>query len=471
MSWSRPLPLMVATLAMALALPASAQRKGTIELGAFARYSVYDTDIGLDEAPGLGARFGWYVGERFALEADGGLIPTKASGVDVDNIPVHLRLMYDARLTERIALLFGLGWAYNQFSNGGSEAENGAGGLLGLRLRLSRRIAVRGDITADYMFDQAIAADPNLHYGVQAGVSLLLFSGPGDKDKDGVRDDSDTCADTPQGTAVNASGCPDADRDGVADQGDRCANTTAGAAVDAVGCTDADGDGVVDPQDRCANTAAGTQVDATGCAADADRDGVPDTADQCSNTAAGVSVNQVGCPVDSDGDGVSDPADRCPGTAAGVPVDAATGCPQDADGDGVSDTADRCAATPANTPVDAAGCPAVAAIVLEGVNFLSGSARLTLDSQGPLNQAASRLAERSDLRFVIEGHTDNVGNRDANIRLSKARADAVRAYFISKGIAANRMTTVGIGPDQPVASNDTPEGRAQNRRVQVRPQQ
>jgi OOP family OmpA-OmpF porin len=69
---------------------------------------------------------------------------------------------------------------------------------------------------------------------------------------------------------------------------------------------------------------------------------------------------------------------------------------------------------------------------------------------------------------VIEGHTDNVGNRDANLRLSRARADAVRAYFIAKGIAASRLTSVGLGPDQPIAPNDTEEGRAKNRRIQLR---
>jgi OOP family OmpA-OmpF porin len=109
-------------------------------------------------------------------------------------------------------------------------------------------------------------------------------------------------------------------------------------------------------------------------------------------------------------------------------------------------------------------------VVLTGVSFLSGSAKLTLNSQTPLNQAVAELQQRSDIRVLIEGHTDNVGDREANIRLSKARADAVRAYFISKGIAASRLTTVGIGPDQPVAANDTPEGRAKNRRVQLRVQ-
>jgi OOP family OmpA-OmpF porin len=111
-----------------------------------------------------------------------------------------------------------------------------------------------------------------------------------------------------------------------------------------------------------------------------------------------------------------------------------------------------------------------APIVLEGVSFLSGSAKLTLSSQGPLDRVVAALRERPDLRVVIEGHTDNVGNREANIRLSKARADAVGAYLVSKGIDASRLGSIGLGPDQPVASNDTPEGRAQNRRVQLRPQ-
>ena len=242
--------------------------------------------------------------------------------------------------------------------------------------------------------------------------------------------------------------------------------------MDAVGCSDSDGDGVVDPQDQCPNTPAGTQVDATGCQPDADHDGVPDTADQCPNTPAGVRVDVTnGCPVDADGDGVLNAQDKCPGTPPGVAVDA-NGCPADSDADGVPDATDKCPSTPAGTAVDATGCPAAAAavVVLEGVTFLSGSAKLTLNSQGPLNRAVQGLQQRPDVKVVIEGHTDNVGNRDANVRLSKARADAVRAYFISKGVAASRLATVGIGPDQPVAPNDTPEGRAKNRRVQLRSQ-
>jgi outer membrane protein OmpA-like peptidoglycan-associated protein len=318
------------------------------------------------------------------------------------------------------------------------------------------------------MFDQTTSADPTFNYAAQVGVSLMLLGGPGDKDKDGVIDSADKCPDTPKGAKVEATGCPDADGDGVADQVDRCPGTPAGRVVDAIGCTDSDGDGVVDPQDRCAGTPSGVRVDATGCPLDTDRDGVPDVSDRCANTPAGVAVDPTtGCPLDQDRDGVADPQDRCPNTPAGTSVDPATGCPVDLDGDGVADVADRCPNTPAGTAVDANGCPASAPVVLEGVTFVTGSAKLTLASQAPLDRAVAAIRGRSE-RFVIEGHTDNVGNRDANIRLSKARADVVRAYFVSKGIPATQMTTVGLGPDQPVASNDTPEGRAKNRRVQLR---
>ena len=468
---SRLLALTLATMAVTTT-QVYAQHRGTVELGGFARYGKYDTDLGLENAAGWGGRLGFFLSDKVFLEGDGALAATKVSGTDVDHTPVHVRLMGNLPIGKRMAFLIGGGWAYNKFSKGLTATENGVGGLAGLRLSLGQRVSVRGEGLADYMFDHAGSGSATLHYAVQAGVSVQLWGGPGDKDHDGVKDNLDKCPNTPEGTRVEASGCPDADGDGVADQGDRCANTPTGKAVDAVGCSDSDGDGVVDPQDQCPNTPAGTQVDATGCQPDADHDGVPDTADQCPNTPAGVRVDVTnGCPVDADGDGVLNAQDKCPGTPPGVAVDA-NGCPADSDADGVPDATDKCPGTPAGTAVDATGCPAAAAavVVLEGVTFLSGSAKLTLNSQGPLNRAVQGIQQRPDVKVLIEGHTDNVGNRDANIRLSKARADAVRAYFISKGVAASRLATVGIGPDQPAAPNDTPEGRAKNRRVQLRSQ-
>jgi OOP family OmpA-OmpF porin len=469
MHTSRRLAGILAALAIS-AVPLAAQHGGTIELGAFARYGTYDKDLGLDDAPGFGGRLGIFFSPKFLIEADGGLVSTKLGGVDVDQVPFHVRLMGNLPFTKRMALLLGGGWAYNSYSGGVDAQENGIGGLAGLRLTLGKRLSVRGAVIADYMLDPAVAADPTVHYAVQAGASLMLRGGPGDKDHDGVNDKADRCANTMEGTPVDVNGCPDADRDGVPDQGDRCPNSPTGIAVDAIGCTDVDGDGVVDPQDRCLNTPTGTRVDANGCPMDTDGDGVADPSDRCPGTPAGARVDPSnGCPVDADGDGVVDSQDRCPGTAAGLGVDP-NGCPADADGDGVPDARDTCPGTPAGTSVDATGCPAAGPVVLEGVSFLTGSAKLTLNSQGPLDRVVTALRERAELRVVIEGHTDNVGNRDANLRLSKARADAVRAYFIAKGIAASRLTAVGIGPDQPVAPNDTEEGRAKNRRVQLRQQ-
>ncbi len=465
-----------ATLAVLTALPtlASAQHRGTLELGGFARYGVYDDQFDLDDAIGYGGRLGLFLSGKLILEADGALAPAQTSGgTDIDHMPIHVRLVGNIPVGKRMAFLLGGGWAYNSFSGGTADVtENGVGALAGLRINLTQRVAIRGDAIVDYMFETD-AADPTLHYAGQLGVSLMLFSGPGDKDKDGIKDDADRCDGTPAGTAVEATGCPDADRDGVANAVDRCANTVTGKIVDAVGCSDSDGDGVVDPQDKCDGTKAGTQVDATGCAPDADKDGVSDATDTCANTPAGVRVDVTnGCPIDADADGVLNAQDTCPNTPAGVAVNA-TGCPTDSDGDGVADATDACPGSPAGTKVDSTGCLAAApasAVVLEGVSFLSGSAKLTLNSQGPLDRAVAELRQRGDIRVLIEGHTDNVGNREANIRLSKQRADAVRAYFISKGISPSRLTTVGIGPDQPAASNDTAEGRTKNRRVQLRVQ-
>ena len=461
-------PLVVLAGLTLAAAPAYSQHRGTIELGAFARYGVYDNAMGLDDAAGFGGRLGFFLSPKVVLESDGALVPTKAGTLDLDHKPFHVRLLGNFPFGKRLAFLFGGGWSYNSYSNSWNGSENGVGGLTGLRLSLGKRLSVRGEVLADYMFDQTTSPNPTFNYAAQVGVSLMLRGGPGDKDKDGVIDSADKCPNTPKGTKVEATGCPDADGDGVADQVDRCPGTPAGQVVDAIGCTDSDGDGVVDPQDRCAGTPAGVKVDATGCPLDTDRDGVPDISDKCPSTPAGTAVDPTtGCPLDQDHDGVADPIDKCPNTPAGTSVDPATGCPVDLDRDGVADVADRCPNTPAGTAVDANGCPASAPVVLEGVTFVTGSAKLTLSSQAPLDRAVTALRGRSE-RFVIEGHTDNVGNRDANIRLSKARADVVRAYFVSKGIPATQMTTVGIGPDQPVASNDTPEGRAKNRRVQLR---
>lgn len=178
---------------------------------------------------------------------------------------------------------------------------------------------------------------------------------------------------------------------------------------------------------------------------------------------AGVATDAQGCPLDSDGDGVPDFRDQCPGTPAGVAVDA-NGCPLDSDGDGVPDYMDQCPDTPAGAEVNALGC--VDDLVLQDVNFEFDSAKLTAGAEGILDGVADKLSG-SNVRVRLEGHTDSVGSDAYNKDLSQRRADSVKAYLSSRGIDSNRMQATGFGEEQPVASNDTDAGRAQNRRVEL----
>lgn len=102
------------------------------------------------------------------------------------------------------------------------------------------------------------------------------------------------------------------------------------------------------------------------------------------------------------------------------------------------------------------------------IEFETGSALLTPQGRAILDQMAVALAHISDKAVEIIGHTDNSGSRASNIALSQARADAVKGYLVAKGVAPRSMTTLGVGPDQPIASNDTGDGRARNRRIEFR---
>ncbi|WP_444677764.1 OmpA family protein [Halomonas sp. E19] len=101
------------------------------------------------------------------------------------------------------------------------------------------------------------------------------------------------------------------------------------------------------------------------------------------------------------------------------------------------------------------------------VTFAFDSAEIRPGAHQTLNQVANTLRENSDLRVRIEGHTDSVGSPQYNVGLSQRRADSVKSYLVSQGIAEQRMTTRGFGEERPVATNDTDEGRAQNRRVEI----
>ncbi|HLI63290.1 MAG TPA: OmpA family protein [Terriglobales bacterium] len=107
-----------------------------------------------------------------------------------------------------------------------------------------------------------------------------------------------------------------------------------------------------------------------------------------------------------------------------------------------------------------------AKIVVHGINFDLDKATLRPESMGPLNQIAKLMSSDASLKFEIDGHTDNSGNPSHNVELSQQRAEAVKQQLISMGIDASRLTTKGLGDTKPLGPNDTPENRANNRRVE-----
>ena len=148
----------------------------------------------------------------------------------------------------------------------------------------------------------------------------------------------------------------------------------------------------------------------------------------------------------------------------------------DADGDGVIDSKDDCPNTPHGTQVDSRGCTIKMQLFnetrkkvrLEGVNFELESDRLTSESHHILDRVAGALHDRPDLKVEVAGHTDNTGTPEYNKDLSQRRAESVRNYLISKGIDGSRLTARGYGETEPETTNDTAEGRAQNRRVELK---
>ena len=139
--------------------------------------------------------------------------------------------------------------------------------------------------------------------------------------------------------------------------------------------------------------------------------------------------------------------------------------PMDSDGDGVTDDKDQCPNTPIGATVDARGCWTYAAVVLFGFD----SAEIKSEAYPMLDEASAILKKNTELNVEIDGHTDNIGPAEYNIKLSERRANAIMEYFISKGIDAKRLTIKGFGLTKPAASNDTKEGRAKNRRVELTP--
>lgn len=188
----------------------------------------------------------------------------------------------------------------------------------------------------------------------------------------------------------------------------------------------------------------------------------------------------IGCPgrqlldkpcdvLDSDGDGVPDYRDKCPGTPKGVEVDK-DGCPLPVVAPAPAPAPAPAALAPVVAP-EPAPAPPPAKLVLTGVNFDFDMAVIRSDDVEKLDKDVATLKEWGDVKVEVAGHTDSIGTDEYNMGLSQRRAEAVRNYLVDKGVPAERLTVKGYGESQPVADNATSEGRFQNRRVELIPQQ
>lgn len=315
------------------------------------------------------------------------------------------------------------------------------------------------------------------------------FQGCPDTDKDGIQDSEDDCP-TEFGLA-EFKGCPDRDGDGIPDKDDKCPDDAGPKELQ--GCPDRDFDGVIDREDECPDQKGLPEFN--GCP-DMDGDGVPDRIDQCP-TLPGPK-EQFGCP-DTDGDGIYDNEDACPTEPGLVEL---KGCPYtDTDKDGIKDTEDKCPDQPG--PIENGGCPyadtdgdgiidledkcpqtpgvrenfgcppiakeeqEVLKRAFDNLEFNTGKSTIRTSSYPSLDELAELMKKKPEYKLLIEGHTDNVGSRTNNMTLSKNRATAVKTYLTKKGVGASRFVVEYYGPDKPIDSNSTEEGRQRNRRVEM----
>jgi outer membrane protein OmpA-like peptidoglycan-associated protein len=426
-----------------------------IELGVMGGVHLFanNLELGVADAPGLttpknsglvGLRLGFGLG-LFTLELEGELIPTADRQFDYRTYITgeRVQLRFDLPFTGAdgklqpfvLAGIGGLSIVDTQASSSDyrllkkdTDTEYHAG--VGTKYAFTDLVHARLDVRfleVPNVTKNGVSPD----WEFMGGLGLTFGGAPppppaplppppvADRDKDGVPDAIDKCPDEP-GPQENG-GCPDKDRDK---------------------------DGVIDRKDKCPDVPGPPERE--GCPVpDADKDGIPDDKDKCPNDA-------------EDKDGFED-ADGCPDP--------------DNDKDGIPDANDKCPNEPEtkNGYQDEDGCPdevpeAVKKFtgVIKGITFRRNSADVKASSFPLLKEAVKTFKEYPALRIEISGHTSNEGKREFNVKLSKKRAESVKAFLTSAGVEESRVLTVGYGPDKPIEDNTTKAGQEKNRRIEFR---
>ncbi|MDZ7263618.1 MAG: OmpA family protein [candidate division KSB1 bacterium] len=323
-----------------------------------------------------------------------------------------------------------------------------------------KEFVFKGGLGLEIFFTHALSMD------LQAGMQSLLKNDA--KDNVGYGDANNYAATGKVGLNFYLDYYKDTDKDGIEDKKDadplRPEDVDGFKDDDGAPDDDNDNDGVPDLRDKAPNLAEdidGFQDDDGVPDPDNDGDGILDKDDQAPNEAEDIDgfQDKDGAPdADNDGDGILDKDDQCPGTdetvAKGIDTKETKNGYQD--DDGCPDT------KPAPVQLEKKG----AKLVLKGVNFETGSATLTSESYAILDEVIAGLRDNKDVSIEIRGYTDSQGAAAANQKLSERRANTVLQYLIANGIEPTRLKAVGYGEKDPIAPNNTPEGRAQNRRIE-----
>jgi OmpA-OmpF porin, OOP family len=276
----------------------------------------------------------------------------------------------------------------------------------------------------------------------------------------------------------------DRDHDAVLDSEDACPDVAGIRTNDPKtnGCpppADRDHDSVLDDVDACPDLAGTpTQDPKTNGCPDRDADGIPDTVDACPASAGPPTADPKtnGCP-DRDGDGIADPVDACPqeaGVANDDPKKHGCPAPKDSDGDGILDPQDACPndAGPHNADPKKHGCPVARVekgqiIIREQLQFAYNSAQILKTSDFILEAVLKVIKDNPEiLRISVEGHTDSKGGDAYNRQLSQRRTQSVVDWLVRNGVKRSMLEAHGFGEERPIDSNETEEGRANNRRVE-----
>ena len=442
MSFGHRIGLGAALLAAAAGTATASPNAGEIDIGLFGGYHVFgegtllgsdegDTVGTIDDGPIFGLRVSWFFVDRLAIEAEAGIFLTNPRIMfDETTLGFHYKGSLLVRVTPDnlggdLYLLAGAGaMTVGDSSDEPPSVESdtkfmphaGLAATVDVGTNWALRFDGRGYLTKDTSDDTDFGYEGLISFVYRIGHKPHTTA-PADGDGDGITDDVDACPTEPgPGTA---DGCPvkDQDGDGIPDASDKCPTEAGPGTPDGCPVKDEDGDGIVGDADKCP-----TQAE--------DKDGFQD---------------EDGCPdPDNDGDGVADASDKCndkPETRNGFEDD--DGCPDD-----IPEQVKKFTGA------------------IKGINFVTGKATITKSSFSTLDQAVAVLKEFPSLKIEIGGHTDDVGSNEKNMTLSQARADSVKAYFVSKGIDEARIRGVGYGEDKAVDPAKTKAARAKNRRVE-----